>query len=87
MCSYWNGGDIVVATADLKLGAYYVKEEVEMVLKLGLMCCNSEALARPKMQQVVQYLEGHAILPELSSIVISSVGLAFEPFSSIDMSN
>ncbi|KAK1396851.1 Protein kinase domain-containing protein [Heracleum sosnowskyi] len=86
VCSYWNGGDIV-ATVDPKLGPYYVKEEAELVLKLGLMCCNSEALARPKMRQVVQYLEGHALLPELSSIVISSVGLAFEPFSSIDMSN
>ncbi|WOG92568.1 hypothetical protein DCAR_0311841 [Daucus carota subsp. sativus] len=86
VCSYWNRGDIVAAV-DPKLGANYVKEEVELVLKLGLMCCNSEPLARPKMQQVVQYLERNAPLPELSSIVISSVGLAFEPFSSIDMSN
>lgn len=90
VCSCWNRNDIV-ASVDPNLGDNYVKEEVELVLKLGLLCCNSEPLARPKMQQVVQYLEGFAPLPELSSIVISSVGLAFagdqNAFSNIAMSN
>lgn len=90
VCACWNRNDIV-ASVDPNLGANYVKEEAELVLKLGLLCCNSEPLARPRMQQVVQYLEGYAPLPELSSIVISSVGLAFVPdqnaFSNISMSN
>ncbi|KAK1397305.1 Non-specific serine/threonine protein kinase [Heracleum sosnowskyi] len=90
VCSCWNRNDIV-ASVDPNLGAHYVKEEVELVLKLGLLCCNSEPSARPRMQQVVQYLGGYAPLPELSSIVISSVGLAFahdqNAFSNIAMSN
>ncbi|WOG99844.1 hypothetical protein DCAR_0519200 [Daucus carota subsp. sativus] len=61
VCSCWNHGDIV-ASVDPNLGIFdYVKAEVELVLKLGLMCCNTEPSARPTMQQVVQYLEGRGV--------------------------
>ena len=43
---------------DPNYGTNYVAEELELVLKLGLMCSHSEAAARPSMRQVMQYLEG-----------------------------
>jgi len=35
---------------------------VELVLKLGLLCSNPMAVARPNMRQVVQFLEGDAYM-------------------------
>jgi hypothetical protein len=60
--SHWNRGEFLGAR-DPNLGTEYVAEEVELVLKLGLMCSNSEAAARPSMRQVVQFLEGDVPLP------------------------
>ncbi|KAE8691916.1 L-type lectin-domain containing receptor kinase S.4 [Hibiscus syriacus] len=42
-------------------------DEVEaiIVIKLGLMCSNNAPDARPTMRQVVQYLEGEVLLPEV----------------------
>ncbi|XP_058209126.1 L-type lectin-domain containing receptor kinase IV.1-like [Rhododendron vialii] len=67
----------VLRTIDPKLGSEYVVEEVELVLKLGLMCSHSEPAARPNMRQVVQYLEGDIPLPELKLMDISAAGLTF----------
>uniref|UniRef100_A0A5B6Z7P4 non-specific serine/threonine protein kinase n=1 Tax=Davidia involucrata TaxID=16924 RepID=A0A5B6Z7P4_DAVIN len=72
----WNRGDIREAM-DPNLGTDYVVEEVELVMKLGLMCSHSEPVARPSMRQVVQYLEGDSPLPELTSLGISATGLTF----------
>ncbi|KAK6231388.1 hypothetical protein QUC31_011333 [Theobroma cacao] len=69
-------GDILEAK-DPKLGTDYVAEEVELVLKLGLLCSHSEPEARPTMRQCVQFLEGDIPLPEISSLTLSSGGLAF----------
>ncbi|KAK6244922.1 hypothetical protein QUC31_011331 [Theobroma cacao] len=69
-------GDILEAK-DPKLGTEYVAEEVELVLKLGLLCSHSEPEARPTMRQCVQFLEGDIPLPEISSLTLSSGGLAF----------
>ncbi|XP_027107003.1 L-type lectin-domain containing receptor kinase IV.1-like [Coffea arabica] len=74
--SCWKEGDIVQAI-DRKLGSQYVKEEAELVLKLGLLCSHLEPTIRPSMRQVLMYLEGTVPLPELSSIGISAVGLGF----------
>ncbi|KAL2481573.1 L-type lectin-domain containing receptor kinase IV.1 [Abeliophyllum distichum] len=71
--SYWNKGDIFQA-ADPNLGNDYVKEEMEVVLKLGLLCSHSEPKFRPSMRQVMLYLEGALAPPELSTS-----GLAFAP--------
>ncbi|XP_065618054.1 L-type lectin-domain containing receptor kinase IV.1 [Quercus suber] len=54
--SYLSRGEIMEAR-DPNYGTSYVAEELELVLKLGLMCSNLEAAARPSMRQVVQYLE------------------------------
>ncbi|KAJ3700271.1 hypothetical protein LUZ61_003976 [Rhynchospora tenuis] len=39
-------------------------QEVEMVLKLGLICCQSIAEVRPSVRQVIQYLNGTEQLPD-----------------------
>ncbi|XP_059647091.1 L-type lectin-domain containing receptor kinase IV.1-like [Cornus florida] len=72
----WSGGDILRAV-DVNLGTNYVPEEVELVLKLGLLCSHSEPVARPTMRQVVQHLEGDIPLPELSLFGINATGLTF----------
>jgi len=72
----WQRGEILEAK-DVNLGTNYVSEEVELVLKLGLLCSHSEPLARPSMRQVVQYLERDTPLPDFSSLSLSSSGLNF----------
>jgi hypothetical protein len=74
--SHWNRGEILAAR-DVNLGADYVAEEVELVLKLGLLCSHSEPAARPSMRQVMQFLEGDFPLPELSSLGLCASGLTF----------
>jgi len=74
--SHWNRGEILEAR-DRCLGTDYVAEEVELVLKLGLLCSHSEPSARPSMRQVVQFLEGDFPLPELTSLGLCSSGLTF----------
>ncbi|KAI5682474.1 hypothetical protein M9H77_03702 [Catharanthus roseus] len=86
--SYWNKGEIL-EVVDRKLGQDYVKEEVELALKLGLLCSHSEPTARPNMRQVVLYLDGALALPEELSLGISATGLTFgnrEGFSDFALS-
>ncbi|KAD7480114.1 hypothetical protein E3N88_03250 [Mikania micrantha] len=59
----WTKED-VVDVVDSKLKGEFDKEEVLMVLKLGLMCSSDAPLARPSMRQVVRYLEGEVPIPE-----------------------
>jgi hypothetical protein len=54
-----------------------VSEEVELVLKLGLLCSHLEPLARPSMRQVMQYLEKDIPMPDLSLLSLSPFGLTF----------
>ncbi|KAL9349302.1 hypothetical protein Peur_056557 [Populus x canadensis] len=61
--SFWMEGKILSA-ADPKLNEECKAEEVELVLKLGLLCSHSVAEGRPKMSQVLMYLKGQALLPE-----------------------
>jgi Legume lectin domain/Protein kinase domain len=85
---HWKFGtlsDIV----DPRLGDCYTVEEVEIVLKLGLLCSHPLPSARPSMRQVVQYLEGCAPLPELSATHMNFSMLAMlhsEGFDSYVMS-
>ncbi|KAK7373767.1 hypothetical protein VNO80_07187 [Phaseolus coccineus] len=85
----WKRGDIV-GVRDPNLGTNYKAEEVELVLKLALLCSHSNPLARPSMRQVVQYLERDVPLPDLSLLSLSSTGLAFglhEDFQDCPMSS
>lgn len=61
---YWRSGSIM-ETVDPRLRNGYAEEEVELVLKLGLLCSHPLASARPSMRQVVQYLNGDSDFPEL----------------------
>jgi serine/threonine protein kinase len=74
--SHWNQGEILEA-GDVNLGADYVAEEVELVLKLVLLCSHSEPAARPSMRQVVQFLVGDFPLPELSLLGLCGGSLTF----------
>ncbi|TYG78098.1 hypothetical protein ES288_D02G030000v1 [Gossypium darwinii] len=74
--SCWSKGNIMEAK-DPNLGSDYVAEEVELVLKLGLLCSHSEPEVRPTMRQVLQFLEGDVSFPEMSSLSLTSSGLIF----------
>lgn len=69
--SRWLGGEILEAR-DPNLGTEYIAEEMELVLKLGLMCSHSKPAARPSMRQVVQFLEGNVPLPDISPLRLSA---------------
>ncbi|GMI81760.1 P2-type purinergic receptor 2, L-type lectin receptor kinase I.5 [Hibiscus trionum] len=57
--------DAIVDVSDPKLQGNYVVEEMEKVLKLGLLCSNTKSDFRPTIKEVVQYLEGNANLPDI----------------------
>ncbi|KAK9998678.1 hypothetical protein SO802_018281 [Lithocarpus litseifolius] len=59
----WKKGAILDAS-DPRLEGNYAMEEMELVLKLGLLCSHSMPEARPSMRQVMQFLDGNADLPE-----------------------
>uniref|UniRef100_A0A0D6QSP2 non-specific serine/threonine protein kinase n=1 Tax=Araucaria cunninghamii TaxID=56994 RepID=A0A0D6QSP2_ARACU len=52
--------------ADPKLGCEFVEDEMERVLKLGMVCCNEEAEERLGIRHVVQILDDKAPLPDTS---------------------
>ncbi|XP_068643600.1 L-type lectin-domain containing receptor kinase SIT2-like [Aristolochia californica] len=62
----WKRGSIL-ESSDPKLGGDYIKDEMEMVLKLGLLCSHPVAEARPRMREVLQILDGDAPSTELVS--------------------
>lgn len=61
----WRRGAILEAR-DVKLGSEFNIEEVELVLKLGLLCSHPIAAVRPSMRQVIQLLDGDLPLAEIS---------------------
>ncbi|OWM82679.1 hypothetical protein CDL15_Pgr002254 [Punica granatum] len=63
----WSKGGEILEARDPNLSEEFVAEEVELVLKLGLVCSHPELGTRPTMRQVVQYLEGDAPIQHLSS--------------------
>ncbi|KAI8573937.1 hypothetical protein RHMOL_Rhmol01G0314900 [Rhododendron molle] len=77
----WKEGAIL-ETSDPRLGGDYL-EEMELVLKLGLLCSNSDAATRPSMWQVMQYLDGDVLLPEIIHDItsIGTTGLGNEASS------
>ncbi|XP_039144891.1 L-type lectin-domain containing receptor kinase IV.2-like [Dioscorea cayenensis subsp. rotundata] len=49
---------------DGKLGDEFNQEEMEMVVKLGIVCCSSRPETRPSMRQVTKYLNGDEVLSD-----------------------
>ncbi|GLT37717.1 hypothetical protein SLA2020_120200 [Shorea laevis] len=61
----WERGAIFDA-CDPRLEGNFPVEEMELVLKLGLLCSQSQPSARPTMRQVLQYLNGNTSLLDFS---------------------
>lgn len=57
----------VADTVDPQLMGVFAADEVELVLKLGLLCSQPFPSARPSMRQVLQFLKHEAPAPELPS--------------------
>ncbi|XP_058109723.1 L-type lectin-domain containing receptor kinase SIT2-like [Magnolia sinica] len=83
---------VILDAADLKLESGYVAVEMELVMKLGLLCSHPHSAARPTMRRVMQYLDRDAPLPELfpDDFVVSTSALGqnegFDDLSSIQAS-
>ncbi|XP_068668269.1 L-type lectin-domain containing receptor kinase S.4-like [Aristolochia californica] len=60
----WREGRILAAM-DHRLDDVFVKEQAELVLKLGLLCSHPVAGERPRMRDAVRYMDGEAVLPEV----------------------
>ncbi|XP_073009992.1 L-type lectin-domain containing receptor kinase SIT2-like [Typha latifolia] len=63
----------LLRVVDPRLGKCYAEEQMEMVLKLGLVCCQSIPEVRPSMRQVMQYLNGDYFLAEDKALLFSEV--------------
>jgi hypothetical protein len=59
----WAAG-AVLDVVDPRMEGKFDEDEAVLVLKLGMICSNDEAEARPTMRQVVRCLEGELALPE-----------------------
>ncbi|CAL9244351.1 unnamed protein product [Arabidopsis halleri] len=64
VCDCWKRKALISAR-DPKLSED-LRPQIEMVLKLGLLCTNLVPESRPEMEKVVQYLDGQVSLPDFS---------------------
>ncbi|KAJ4877026.1 L-type lectin-domain containing receptor kinase I.7 [Raphanus sativus] len=62
VCDCWRRSSLI-DSKDSRL-TEFSSQEVQRVLKLGLLCANLVPEARPTMEQVVQYVNGNIALPE-----------------------
>ncbi|XP_010425969.1 PREDICTED: probable L-type lectin-domain containing receptor kinase I.5 [Camelina sativa] len=69
VCECWKK-DSLLDAKDPRLGEEFVPEEVELVMKLGLICTNIVPESRPAMGQVVLCLAGNLPLPDFSPYTI-----------------
>lgn len=60
---HWKQGRIL-QTIDPRLEENYFQEQMELTLKLGLLCSHSNPRTRPFMREVVQFLDGNAAFPD-----------------------
>ncbi|KAG2329905.1 hypothetical protein Bca52824_001085 [Brassica carinata] len=65
VCQCWKMASLLGAR-DPRLRGEISAEEVEMVLKLGLICMNAVAELRPSMEEVMQYLNEGLKLPDIT---------------------
>ncbi|CAL5076976.1 unnamed protein product [Urochloa decumbens] len=61
---HWNRKSLI-DTVDDKLQGDYNADEAVIALKVGLLCSHPFPEARPSMRQVLQYLNGELVVPEL----------------------
>lgn len=55
---------------ETKLGRELAVSEIELALKLGLLCCNDSEERRPTMRQVVEYSNGEHPLSKLTCVIL-----------------
>ena len=67
---HWHGETLVEAV-DPRLRGEFSSDEACLALKVGLLCSHPSPDARPSMQQVLQYLDGEAPLPEMPRTELS----------------
>ncbi|XP_038979812.1 L-type lectin-domain containing receptor kinase IV.2-like [Phoenix dactylifera] len=60
----WRNG-VILEVPDARLGGDYHLGELEMILKIGLLCSHPVPAARPTMRQVMQFLDGDLSLPQI----------------------
>ncbi|XP_066389330.1 L-type lectin-domain containing receptor kinase SIT2-like [Miscanthus floridulus] len=72
---HWHS-DSLLQTVDPRLQGEFSSEEVCLVLKIGLLCSQPSAAARPSMLQALQYLEREALLPDMTGAELSFSMLA-----------
>lgn len=60
---HWKQGRIL-QTIDPRLEENYFQEQIELTLKLGLLCSHSNPRTRPFMREVMQFLDGNAAFPD-----------------------
>ncbi|RCV40173.1 hypothetical protein SETIT_9G031000v2 [Setaria italica] len=60
------------------------EDDLELVLKLGLLCSHPDPRCRPSMRQVVQVLEGAAPVPETPPEDLGSSGRTFGYYETFD---
>lgn len=65
VCECWKR-DCLLDARDSRFGGEFVPEEVELVMKIGLLCTNIVPESRPTMEQVVLYLNKNLPLPDFS---------------------
>ncbi|KAJ8753945.1 hypothetical protein K2173_000199 [Erythroxylum novogranatense] len=58
--------DRILDVVDPKLNERFVVEEMELVLRLGLLCSHQKPEDRPTMRQVTRYLDGEDQLPAIN---------------------
>ncbi|XP_062212868.1 L-type lectin-domain containing receptor kinase SIT2-like [Phragmites australis] len=78
----WKGGRIKDAM-DPRIDKFD-EDDLELVLKLGLLCSHPDPRRRPSMRQVVQMLEGAAPVPETMPEDLGSSGRIFGYNESFD---
>ncbi|CAF2336095.1 unnamed protein product [Brassica napus] len=69
VCECWKR-DALLDAVDPRLGDEFLQEEVEMVMKLGLLCSSTVPESRPTMEQVVLYLNNSLPLPDVSPYTV-----------------
>jgi serine/threonine protein kinase len=89
---HWNKGAIL-DTVDPRLNGDYIVEEVDLVLKLGLLCLQPMPNARPSTRQVLQHLGGTLPVQEMAitnldySTLIFLHNEGFDSYAMLDASS
>ncbi|XP_062095555.1 L-type lectin-domain containing receptor kinase IV.1-like [Humulus lupulus] len=76
--------DLNLIESDSTEAGFVPEEEVELVLKLALLCSHSEPGKRPSMRQAVSFLERDVPLPDLSKMGLTPAGITLWHKEGID---